>query len=132
MIKTNQPPQNPGRFIDPIRRVLFRIEERLDVAQPGAKVNLVDGDYDVINIGGSNPVHLVQYIKMLEEQIGKKAKLIPTPKQKGDVNQTYADTSQLYAEIGTVPSKTLQKGLVTLVESVREYYGYQQMLNHGS
>jgi UDP-glucuronate 4-epimerase len=54
----------------------------------------------VYNIGCSQPVQLMDFIRTLEEAIGKKAILEMTPMQAGDVYQTYADTSALMRDFG--------------------------------
>lgn len=72
--------------------------------------------YRIFNIGCSNPVPLMDFIHTMEEAIGKKAVLEMYPMQKGDVPQTYADTTKLEGEIGYKPRVKLDDGLKEFVE----------------
>jgi UDP-glucuronate 4-epimerase len=65
----------------------------------------------VYNIGCSNPVQLMDFIRTLEETIGKKANLVMHPMQAGDVYQTYADTTALEKDFGYCPKVELKEGV---------------------
>src|SRR5690606_30029064 len=49
--------------------------------------------YEIMNIGNGSPVYLMDFIKAIEENLNKKAKIKFLPMQPGDVKTTYADTS---------------------------------------
>jgi UDP-glucuronate 4-epimerase len=74
----------------------------------------------VYNIGCSQPVQLMDFIRTLEEAIGKKAKMIMQPMQQGDVYQTYADTTVLQKEFGYCPKVELKKGVTWFAGWYRE------------
>jgi len=80
-------------------------------------INLVPGKedehpyYRILNIGNSQPVQLMDFIQTLETEIGKKAVLEMYPMQRGDVYQTYADTSKLEKLIGYKPHVNLATGI---------------------
>jgi len=78
--------------------------------------------YKIYNIGNSSPVQLIEFINILEEKIGKEAKIIYMEMQPGDVLRTYADTSDLEKEINFKPSTKLADGLEKFVEWYKEYY----------
>lgn len=78
--------------------------------------------YKIYNIGNNSPVPLMEFINILEEKIGKKAKKIYLDMQPGDVLRTYADTSDLEKEINFKPSTKLADGLEKFVEWYKEYY----------
>ncbi len=65
----------------------------------------------VYNIGGGARISVNEVLKILEDIAGKKAKIIYSEKQKGDVTHTYADTSKAKSEIGFSPSFPLAEGL---------------------
>jgi UDP-glucuronate 4-epimerase len=67
--------------------------------------------YRIFNIGNSQPVQLMEFIQVMEESVGKKAILEMHPMQKGDVCQTYADTSELRKHFDYSPSTSLEKGV---------------------
>jgi UDP-glucuronate 4-epimerase len=70
----------------------------------------------IFNIGNSQPVQLMDFIRTMEETIGKKAVLEMYPMQKGDVKITYADTSKLEAQINYQFQTKIDKGLSVFIE----------------
>ena len=79
--------------------------------------------YRVYNIGNSQPVKLMRYIELLEQCLGKKAKLDLLPLQAGDVPETVADVSRLEAAVGFRPATSVEVGIARFVEWYRSYYG---------
>ena len=72
--------------------------------------------YRIFNIGRSQPVPLMDFIRALEETIGKKAILEMYPMQQGDVKTTYADTAALEQAVGYKPATGLKEGIKNFVE----------------
>jgi UDP-glucuronate 4-epimerase len=83
---------------------------------------LSNGPYRILNIGNSKPVKLMDFIKILENELGKEAIIEFKPLQKGDVHRTYADTSRLKALTGYQPSTELAAGVKAFVDWYRNYY----------
>ena len=79
--------------------------------------------FRLYNIGNSQPVELLEYIRLLEEATGRKAKLDLQPMQPGDVVATAADTRALEAAVGFRPRTPLDEGIRRYVEWHRGYYG---------
>lgn len=77
--------------------------------------------YKIYNIGNNNPVKLMYFIKVLEKLIGKKAKLEFLPMQAGDVKETYADISDLQADVGFYPTTSIEEGLAHFVKWYKLY-----------
>jgi len=50
--------------------------------------------FSIINLGHGSPAHLMNFIKIIEKELGKKAKINFMPMQPGDVKETYADTKK--------------------------------------
>jgi UDP-glucuronate 4-epimerase len=73
----------------------------------------------IYNIGRSKPVHLMDFIHILEDAIGKKANLEMYPMQQGDVFQTYADTTALEKQFGYCPEIELKEGIEKFIEWYR-------------
>ena len=78
--------------------------------------------YRVYNIGNNMPVELMRYIEVLEECLGKKAKLDLLPIQDGDVPTTYADVSRLVDDLGFKPATTVEEGVARFVDWYQTYY----------
>ncbi len=78
--------------------------------------------YRLYNIGYHRPVDLMQYIRVLEQCLGKKAALEMLPMQAGDVPATYADIADLSRDTGFVPATSIEAGVARFVEWYRDYY----------
>jgi UDP-glucuronate 4-epimerase len=79
--------------------------------------------YRLYNIGNSQPVELMQYIRTLEQCLGKQAQLNLLPLQVGDVLDTYADVSSLAREVGYQPATPVAEGIKYFVDWYLGYYG---------
>jgi len=78
--------------------------------------------YRVYNIGNNTPVELARYIEILESCLGRTAKKNLLPLQPGDVPDTYADVSDLAADVAYSPATPVEEGVARFVEWYREYY----------
>ncbi|MDB4584166.1 NAD-dependent epimerase [Draconibacterium sp.] len=79
--------------------------------------------YAIHNIGNGNPVKLMDFIKTLENAIGKPAEKQMMPMQPGDVYKTFADVSALKEQFGYAPETSLKEGITEFVKWYQEYYG---------
>ena len=80
-----------------------------------------DVPYRIYNIGCSNPVKLMDFIRELESAYGKEAEKVYLPMQLGDVYQTNADTTRLESEMGYKPHWKLDEGLREFAEWYKSY-----------
>ena len=71
--------------------------------------------FRVYNIGCSHPVKLMDFIREIEQAVGKEAEKIMKPMQPGDVYMTNADTTKLETEIGYKPKVTLHEGITNFI-----------------
>jgi len=78
--------------------------------------------YRIYNIGNEQPVELLRYIEVLEQCLGRKAKMEMLPLQAGDVPDTEADMSALAAAVGYSPSVPVEQGVANFVRWYRDYY----------
>jgi len=78
--------------------------------------------YKIYNIGNNNPVKLMDFIEALENKIGKKAKKNMLPIQAGDVPSTYADVSDLIADLDYKPETTIEEGINNFVDWYVEFF----------
>jgi UDP-glucuronate 4-epimerase len=79
--------------------------------------------YRLYNIGNHDPVSLLDYIALIEQALGRKAKIELLPAQPGDVGETYADTEALKDATGFQPQTPLEEGISRFVAWYRDYYG---------
>ena len=80
----------------------------------------------VYNIGSSNPVELMEFIKAIEISTGKKANIEMLPLQMGDVLETFADVSDLSTRFQYKPSIGIESGIKRFVEWYRRYYNIRK------
>ncbi len=78
--------------------------------------------YRLYNIGNNNPVELMQFIEILEDCLGKKARKNLLPIQSGDVPATCADVDDLIRDVGFKPSTSIEEGIKRFVEWYKAYY----------
>lgn len=78
--------------------------------------------YKVFNIGNSQPVQLMDFVKAIEKEIGKKAEIIFKPMQAGDVQKTWADTTDLEATINYKPATPIEVGVKNFISWYKEYF----------
>ena len=115
-------------YIDDIIEGVVRTSDK--IPEPNSHWNGNDPDsatsyapYKLYNIGNNNPVELMEFIKALEDCLGKEAKKNLLPIQLGDVPATYADVDDLTKAVGFKPSTPIKKGIKLFVDWYREYYG---------
>jgi len=66
---------------------------------------------EIINIGSSNPVRLLDVIKVLANMVGVEPNIVFRAKRKGDVEVTYADISKAKSILKWSPKVSLKEGL---------------------
>ncbi|MCB0429394.1 MAG: NAD-dependent epimerase [Flavobacteriales bacterium] len=83
--------------------------------------------YRILNVGNNKPVRLLDFIKILEDKIGKKAIIDAQPLQAGDVVETYADVSHIRDLTGYQPNTTIEAGIGSFVDWYKSYYKLQRV-----
>ena len=78
--------------------------------------------YQIYNIGNNKPVELLTFIKVLENKLGKKAKIKLLPMADGDVKETYADIDQLKHDFDFNPGTQIEDGLEKFINWYKSYY----------
>ena len=78
--------------------------------------------FRVLNIGNTKKVYLLNFIKEIEKELGKKAIRNYMPLQKGDVKQTLSDTSLLKSITKYNPKTNYKTGIKNFLKWYQEYY----------
>lgn len=78
--------------------------------------------HQIFNLGNGKPVHLRDFLTIIETEIGKKAKIIEKPIQPGDVPETYANVSKAKELLGFEAKVSVEQGVQNFVAWYREYY----------
>jgi UDP-glucuronate 4-epimerase len=78
--------------------------------------------YRVYNIGNDQPVQLMRFIELLEQNLGRTVEKRFLPMQPGDVPDTWADVSALRRDVGYAPNTSIEDGVARFVKWYRGYY----------
>lgn len=76
----------------------------------------------IYNIGNGDPVNLLKFIKLIEENLNKKALTNFLPIQKGDVYKTWANTESLKKDINYSSSIKIDVGIKKFIKWYKNYY----------
>jgi len=114
-------------YIDDIVEGVVRVIDRPASPNPDWSGKTPDSatsyaPYRIYNIGNNQPVELMRYIEVLEQSLGKKAKLEMLPMQDGDVPATYANTENLENDVGFRPRTSVEHGIAKFVEWYKSYH----------
>jgi UDP-glucuronate 4-epimerase len=75
--------------------------------------------YEVINLGRGQPTLLADFVRLIEDQAGKRSNLIDKPMPAADIEYTYANVDRAKELLGYAPSVTVEQG-------VREFWLWYQ------
>ncbi|MDD5229078.1 MAG: NAD-dependent epimerase [Methylococcales bacterium] len=98
-------------YIDDIVEGILRVIDK----SPTAK-------YRVYNIGNSQPEQLLTFVETLEKHLGKTAIKNLLPIQPGDVQDTYADISDLMRDFDYSPKTSLDTGIEKFVTWYKTFH----------
>lgn len=76
----------------------------------------------VLNIGNTRSENLMDFIRLIEVALGKKANIEFMEMQPGDVPETFADISETTALTGFKPTTTIAQGVPRFIAWYRDYY----------
>ncbi|ABA75808.1 MULTISPECIES: NAD-dependent epimerase [Pseudomonas] len=114
-------------YIDDIVDGVIRVLDH--VAAPNAQWSGLKPDpassaapWRLYNIGNSQPVELLDYIKHIEQALGKTTHKELLPLQPGDVEHTYADVEQLKIDTGYAPDTPIESGIQRFVNWYKDFY----------
>ncbi|EFB41218.1 MULTISPECIES: NAD-dependent epimerase/dehydratase family protein [Parachlamydia] len=77
---------------------------------------------DLFNLGHHEPVELLEFIRTLEEYLGRTATKIFKELQPGDVPETFADIRESTRHLNFVPKVGMREGLAKFLDWYRDYY----------
>ena len=78
--------------------------------------------YEVFNLGNSDPIELMDFIGIIEEELGREAQKNMMPLQPGDVLETSADIGKSKDMLGFSPKTPIREGIKKFLAWYREYY----------
>lgn len=113
-------------YVDDVVEAIVRLLERPATPDPNWSGMNPDparsrAPWRIYNIGNNKPVELMDVVRLLEENLGRKAQCELLPMQAGDVRETYADVDDLMREVGFKPSTSIADGIVRFVTWYRDF-----------
>jgi len=75
--------------------------------------------YEIINLGGGRPVENLQFVRILEGLLGRRAEIIDAPAPASEPPITYADVSKARRLLGWEPRVPVEEGLAHFVAWLR-------------
>lgn len=106
-------------YVDDIVEGVIRVIKN---PAPKSNTNPSNAPFRVYNIGNNNPVKLMDFIKAIEEEVGRKFKINLMEIQPGDVPSTYADVSNLSFDLNYKPNTSIKKGIKEFIGWYKFYY----------
>ena len=79
--------------------------------------------YHLYNIGNNNSENLMDFIGLIETQLGRKATYEFLPMQPGDVKETTADISAIQRDVGFEPKTQIAEGIPRFIEWFKAHNG---------
>ena len=76
----------------------------------------------IYNIGNNRTVEVPRVVALLEQELGRKAKIELVPMQPGDVPETCADVDDLMRDVGFRPATPIEDGVRNFVAWYRDYH----------
>ena len=118
-------------YIDDVIESIFKLVEKPPKANKSydyKKLNSSDSwaPYKIFNIGNSNPIELMEYVKAIEKYLNKKPKIIYEDMQPGDVEKTFASTELLEKYIEFKPKTSIDEGVKKFINWYLNYYKISQ------
>lgn len=79
--------------------------------------------YEIFNLGNSNAIELLDFIGIIEDELGLEAQKNMMPLQPGDVLETSADIQKSKEMLGFSPKTSIREGIVKFLAWYRDHYG---------
>lgn len=114
-------------FVADIAEGVIRSSDQIAAPNPDWDSNNPDpstsnAPFRIFNIGNNTPVQLIDFIRAIEDSVGKKALIEMLPLQEGDVPDTLADSSALEQKVDYKPSVSVEDGVKQFVDWYRDFY----------
>ncbi|WP_233841262.1 NAD-dependent epimerase [Dyella sp. 2HG41-7] len=110
-------------IVEGVIRTLDHVAEpdpMYDATQPNPGTS--GAPYRVYNIGNDQPVQLMRFIELMEQNLGRTVEKRLLPMQPGDVPDTWADVSALHRDVGYAPNTSIEEGVAKFVKWYRDYH----------
>jgi len=77
----------------------------------------------IFNLGNTHSEDLMDFIRLIEQELGQKADIEMQDMQAGDVCETFADINQTTEQLGYRPKTRIAEGIPHFIAWYRNFYG---------
>ena len=116
-------------YIDDVIELVSRLikkpiipDKKFNRSKPNAATSWAP--HKILNVGSTVNVKLLDFIEILEKELGIKAIKELKPMQKGDVINTSADCELIQKITGVINLTSIEDGVKKFVEWYKDYYNY--------
>jgi UDP-glucuronate 4-epimerase len=110
--------------VEAVDRVIAKIPAKFEPRSSGdLDPSTSTAPWRIYNIGNNRPVQVPRVVALLEQELGRKAKIELAPMQPGDVPETCADIDDLMREVGFRPATSIEDGVGKFITWYRQYHG---------
>lgn len=78
--------------------------------------------YEIFNLGNHKSIDLMDFIHIIESNIGKKARINYLPLQPGDIPETFADIKDSQEKLDFYPKTPIEEGIKKFFDWYKDYY----------
>lgn len=103
-------------YIDDIVEGVLATLDSVPQKEPGK------GPHRILNIGNTRSENLMEFVRLIEKAVGRKADLDMKEMQPGDVRETYADVGETTRITGFKPKTPIADGVPKFVAWYKDYY----------
>ena len=79
-------------------------------------------DCEIFNLGNHKSEKLMDLIRMIENYLGKKAKIDFQPMQPGDVSESFAEIKKSTELLNYQPTTNIKEGIPKFIDWYKNYY----------
>src|SRR5438270_6454349 len=109
--------------VEAVERVIAKIPKKNAVPSDGKLDPATSAaPWRIYNIGNNRTVEVPRVVALLEQELGRKAKVELVPMQPGDVPETRADVDDLMRDVGFRPATWIEDGVRNFVAWFRQYH----------
>ncbi len=114
-------------YIDDVVEAIWRCcnkpaisEKNFNYLNPDPSISFAP--HKIFNVGYGSSINLLEFISILEKELGNKAEKIFMPVQDGDVIDTHADNKDLKSWINFAPKTSIKYGIKIFAKWFLEFY----------
>lgn len=86
------------------------------------KFNNLNSEFNIFNLGSGKSTNVMNFVKIIENYLGLKAKIIKKTRQKGDAKKTHAKILLAKKSFYYQPKISLRKGIPKFIDWFKTYY----------